>query len=45
MKAYDRILGIFYVISMEFLSLSHRGSSSRNILSGEERGETAVFAV
>ena len=34
----------FYVISMEFLSLSRRRYSSRNVLSGEERGETNVFA-
>ena len=33
----------FYVISMEFLSLSRRRYSSRNVLSGEERGETDVF--
>ena len=29
---------------MEFLSLSRRRSSSRNVPNGEERGETAVFA-
>ena len=29
---------------MEFLSLSGRRSSSQNIPSGKERGETAVFA-
>ena len=29
---------------MEFLSLSHRRSSVRNVPSGEERGETDVFA-
>ena len=29
---------------MEFLSLSRRSSSCRKILSGEEQGETAVFA-
>ena len=29
---------------MEFLSLSRRRSSSRNVLSGEKREETAVFA-
>ena len=29
---------------MEFLSLSRRRSSSRNVPSGEERGETDVFA-
>ena len=32
------------VISMEFLPLSHRRSSARNVPSGEERGETDVFA-
>ena len=29
---------------MEFLSLSRRRSSSRNVPGGEERGETDVFA-
>ena len=29
---------------MEFLSLSRRRSSARNVLSNEERGETDVFA-
>ena len=29
---------------MEFLSLSHRRYSSRNVLSSEKRGEKAVFA-
>ena len=29
---------------MEFLSLSRRRSSARNVLSDEERGETDVFA-
>ena len=29
---------------MEFLSISRRSSSYRNVLSGEEQGETAVFA-
>ena len=29
---------------MEFLSLSRRRSSTRNVLSDEERGETDVFA-
>ena len=29
---------------MEFLSLSRRRSSARNVPSGEERGETNVFA-
>ena len=43
-RACDRILDIFYVISMEFLSLSRRRSSARNFPSGEERGETDVFA-
>ena len=38
------ILDRFYVISMELLSLSRRCSSSRNVPSGEERGETAAFA-
>ena len=33
-----------YVISLEFLSLSRRRSSSRNVPSGQERGETAAFA-
>ena len=33
-----------YVISLEFLSLSRRRSSSRNVPSGEERGEMAVLA-
>ena len=32
------------VISMEFLPLSRRRSSARNVHSGEERGETDVFA-
>ena len=40
----DRIPDRFYVISMEFLSLSRRRSSSRNVPSGGERGETDVFA-
>ena len=40
----NRIPDRFYVISMEFLSLSHRCSSVRNVPSGEERGETDVFA-
>ena len=43
-SASDRIPDRFYVISMEFLSLSRRRYSSRNVLSGEERGETATFA-
>ena len=32
------------VISMEFLQLSCRRSSARNVQGGEERGETNVFA-
>ena len=32
------------VISMEFLPLSRRRSSARNVPGGEERGETDVFA-
>ena len=43
-RACDWILDIFYVISMEFLSLSRKRSSTRNVPSGEERGETDVFA-
>ena len=40
------MLTLIYVISMEFLSLKGRRSSSRNVPSGEERGarRTAVFA-
>ena len=33
---------LIYVISMEFPPLSRRRSSSQNIPSGEEQGETAV---
>ena len=40
----DRIQDRFYVITMEFLSLSRRCSSARNVPSSEERGETDVFA-
>ena len=40
----DQIPDRFYVISMEFLSLSQRCSSVWNVPSGEERGETDVFA-
>ena len=40
----DQIPDRFYVISMEFLLLSRRHSSVRNVPSGEERGETDVFA-
>ena len=43
-SASHRMPDRFYVISMEFLSLKRRLSSSRNFLSGEERGETDVFA-
>ena len=39
-SASDRIPDRFYVISMEFLSLSRRRSYARNVPSGEERGET-----
>ena len=38
------MLTLIYVISMQFLFLSDRRSSVQIILSGEERGETAVFA-
>ena len=38
------MLTLIYVISMEFLSLSRKLSSARNVPSGEERGETDVFA-
>ena len=43
-SASDRIPNRFYVISMEFLSLSRRRFSWRNVRSGEEQEETAVFA-
>ena len=43
-SASDRISDTFYVISMELLSLSRRRSSARNVPSGEEQGETDVFA-
>ena len=42
-SASDRIPDRFYVISMEFLSLSRRRSSARNVPGGEERVETDVF--
>ena len=42
-RAYDWIPDRFYVISMEFLSLSRRRSSSWNISSREKQGDTAVF--
>ena len=35
---------LIYVISMEFLPLRRRYSSTQNVPSGKERGETAVFA-
>ena len=44
LSAFDRIPDRFYVISMEFLSLSRRRSSTQNIPSSEEQGETDVFA-
>ena len=43
-SASDRNLDRFYLISMEFLSLSRRRSSARNVPIAEERGETDVFA-
>ena len=43
-SASDRIPDRFYVISMEFLSLSRRRSSSLNVPSGEQRRGTDVFA-
>ena len=43
-NASDRIPDRFYVISIEFLSLSRRRSSARNVPSGKERGETDVFS-
>ena len=44
MSASDRIPDKFYVIRMEFLSLSRRRSSAQNIPIGKEQGETNVFA-
>ena len=38
------LLRDFYVISMEFLSLSDRLSFAQNVPSSEERGEMAFFA-
>ena len=38
------MLTLNYVIRMQFLLLSGRRSSAQNVLSGEEQGETAVFA-
>ena len=43
-SASDRIPDKFYVIIMEFLSLSRRRSSAWNVPSSGERGETDVFA-
>ena len=42
-SASDLIQNRFYVISMEFLSLSHRRSFARNVPSNEERGEMFLF--
>ena len=42
-RAPDRILDGFYVISMQFSSLTRR-PLSLNVPSGKEPGETAVFA-
>ena len=41
--ASDRILDRFYIISIEFLSLSHKCASLQSIPSGKEQGEMAVF--
>ena len=43
-RAPDQIPDRFYVINMEFLSLSRGCLSWRNVLSYEEQEETAVFA-
>ena len=43
-SASHRIPDRFYVISMEFLSLSRRRFSAQNVPIGEERGETDVLA-
>ena len=37
------MLTLIYIISMQFLLLSGRHSSARNVLSGEEQGEMTVF--
>ena len=37
------MLTLIYIISMEFLPLSHRRSSAWNVPIGEERGEEAIF--
>ena len=38
------MLTLIYIICMQFLLLSGRHSSARNVLSGEEQGEMTVFA-
>ena len=43
-SASDKIPNRFYVIGLEFLSLSRRRSSTWNVPTGEELGETDVFA-
>ena len=43
-SASDLLRDRFYVISMEFLSLSHRRSFTQNVPSSEEQGERAFFA-
>ena len=40
----DSFKTLIYIISMEFLSLSHRRSSSQKVPSHEEQGETSVSA-
>ena len=42
-SAYDRIPDRFHIISMEFLSLSRRRSSSRNILAAKSE-EKRMFS-
>ena len=44
LRKHPFLLALICVISMEFLSLSRRRSSARNVPSDEERGETDVFA-
>ena len=41
-SASDRIPDRFCIISMEFLSLSHRRSPGKMSLSGDERGEKSA---
>ena len=43
-SASDRIPDRFYVISIEFQSLSRRRSSAWNVPNGEERGEKDGFS-